>query len=68
MAIAKRVLILTADAGFGHRAAAHAVADALHEHCGADCAVTIVNPLLQQILRSLDLSHTREKRGAQEQA
>jgi 1,2-diacylglycerol 3-beta-galactosyltransferase len=41
----KRILILTADAGFGHRAAANAVEEALGERYGADCAVTIVNPL-----------------------
>ena len=45
MAMPKKVLILTADAGFGHRAAANAVAEALGERYGADCAVTIVNPL-----------------------
>jgi 1,2-diacylglycerol 3-beta-galactosyltransferase len=39
---------LTADAGFGHRAAANAVADALRERYGADCAVTIVNPLQER--------------------
>ena len=41
----KRVLILTADAGFGHRSAANAVAAALRELYGDDCAVEIVNPL-----------------------
>ncbi len=41
----KRILILTADAGFGHRAAANAVASALAERYGNDCTVTIVNPL-----------------------
>lgn len=40
-----RVLILTADAGFGHRSAANAVASALHELYGDQCKVTIVNPL-----------------------
>jgi UDP-N-acetylglucosamine:LPS N-acetylglucosamine transferase len=45
MALPKRVLILTADAGFGHRAAANAVAEALGERYGEDCSVVIVNPL-----------------------
>lgn len=41
----KRVLILTADAGFGHRSAANAAADALAEQYGEQVAVHIVNPL-----------------------
>jgi len=41
----KRILILTADAGFGHRSAANAVAAALHETHDDDCDVDIVNPL-----------------------
>lgn len=41
----RRVLILTADAGFGHRSAANAVAAALAEKYGASCQVEIVNPL-----------------------
>jgi len=41
----KRILILTADAGFGHRAAAEAVAQALRERHGDTCTVDIVNPL-----------------------
>jgi len=45
MATAKKILILTADAGFGHRAAANAVAEALGEHYGAGCTAAIVNPL-----------------------
>jgi 1,2-diacylglycerol 3-beta-galactosyltransferase len=48
MATTKKVLILTADAGFGHRAAANAVADALRERYGPDCAVAIVNPLQER--------------------
>lgn len=40
-----KILILTADAGFGHRAAAEAVAAALQERYGSECAVTILNPL-----------------------
>jgi 1,2-diacylglycerol 3-beta-galactosyltransferase len=42
----KNILILTADAGFGHRAAANAVAAALRERYADQCAVTIVNPLM----------------------
>lgn len=41
----KRILILTADAGFGHRSAANAIAAALTEKYGGACAVEIVNPL-----------------------
>ncbi|MBE0696126.1 MAG: glycosyltransferase [Anaerolineaceae bacterium] len=41
----KRLLILTADAGFGHRSAANAVAAAIEEHYGDLCEVNIVNPL-----------------------
>lgn len=41
----RRVLILTADAGFGHRSAANAVASALKELYGDLCEVYIVNPL-----------------------
>jgi 1,2-diacylglycerol 3-beta-galactosyltransferase len=41
----KRVLILTADAGFGHRSAANAVAAALAERFGDQVVVDVVNPL-----------------------
>lgn len=41
----KRLLILTADAGFGHRSAANAVAAAFKELYGDLCDVSIVNPL-----------------------
>ena len=41
----KRILILTADAGFGHRSAAIAIAAALQEIYADSCAVEIVNPL-----------------------
>lgn len=40
-----RVLILTADAGFGHRSAANAVASALNERYGDQIDLWIVNPL-----------------------
>ena len=41
----KRVLILTADAGFGHRSAANAIAAAMDLKHGAECECTILNPL-----------------------
>ena len=41
----KRILILTADVGFGHRSAANAVAAALLERYTDYCQVEIVNPL-----------------------
>ena len=41
----KRILILTADYGYGHRSAANAIAVALHETHGQDCRIEIVNPL-----------------------
>jgi 1,2-diacylglycerol 3-beta-galactosyltransferase len=41
----KRILILTADYGFGHRSAANAIAEAIQEAHGGDCQVDIVNPL-----------------------
>lgn len=40
-----KILILTADAGFGHRAAANAIAQALADRYGAAYASTILNPL-----------------------
>jgi 1,2-diacylglycerol 3-beta-galactosyltransferase len=41
----KKILILTADYGYGHRSAANAIAEALHETFGQECKVEIVNPL-----------------------
>ena len=41
----KKALILTADAGFGHRAAANAIADALKRYPGMDFETKIVNLL-----------------------
>jgi 1,2-diacylglycerol 3-beta-galactosyltransferase len=41
----KRVLILTVDAGFGHRSAANAVAAAFEDAYGEVCVVEVVNPL-----------------------
>ncbi len=45
MAELRRVLILTADAGFGHRSAANAIAEALQETHADDCTYEIVNVL-----------------------
>ena len=41
----QRVLILTADAGFGHRSCANAIAAALRERYADECVTEIVNPL-----------------------
>jgi 1,2-diacylglycerol 3-beta-galactosyltransferase len=41
----KKVLILTADAGFGHRSAAKAIVSALEEKYDRCCEVHLVNPL-----------------------
>ncbi len=41
----KRILILTSDYGYGHRSTANAIAAALRQNYGDDCAVEIVNPL-----------------------
>lgn len=41
----KRILILTADAGFGHRSAANAIAEALQDTHGDECIYEIVNVL-----------------------
>lgn len=40
-----RILILTADAGFGHRSAANAIAQTLEMVYGELCVVELVNPL-----------------------
>ncbi len=41
----RRILTLTADAGFGHRSAANAIGSALDEMYGDRCEISIVNPL-----------------------
>ena len=41
----KRILILTADSGFGHRSAANAVLAALEEKYPLECEAVICNPL-----------------------
>jgi len=45
MADKKKILILTSDAGFGHRSASNALKTALARKYGDDCDVSIVNPL-----------------------
>jgi len=41
----KNILILTSDAGFGHRSAANAIAEAIRQSYGNRADVTIYNPL-----------------------
>ena len=41
----KRVLILTYDAGFGHRSAANAIAEAVKATYADSCEVTVYNPM-----------------------
>ncbi len=59
----KRVLILYADAGFGHRSAAIALAVALEETYGDACVVEMVNPLddrrAPQMLRDTQTDYDR---------
>lgn len=45
MASRKRILIMTADAGFGHRSAANAVAEAIQDKYADTLEVDVVNPL-----------------------
>ena len=49
----KRIVILTADAGFGHRKAADAVAAALQEAYRDACSAEVVNPLDDRRVLSL---------------
>jgi 1,2-diacylglycerol 3-beta-galactosyltransferase len=44
----KRILILTADAGFGHRSAAQAVAEALALEHPQQCESTLINPVSER--------------------
>ncbi|HVO42577.1 MAG TPA: glycosyltransferase [Aggregatilineales bacterium] len=59
----KRILILTADTGLGHRSAANAVASALQEQYGAECSVSIVNPMdhpaASPLLRNVQADYDR---------
>ncbi|MRR31001.1 hypothetical protein EG834_11905, partial [bacterium] len=41
----KRILILMAEYGYGHRSAANAIAQGLQETYGKDCEVEIINPM-----------------------
>lgn len=49
----KRVLIMTADAGFGHRSAANAVRDALIDKYNDQLSVEVINPLDEPTTPSL---------------
>jgi 1,2-diacylglycerol 3-beta-galactosyltransferase len=44
----RQVLILTADAGFGHRSAALAIEAAMQERYGDRCTTTVLNPLHEE--------------------
>jgi 1,2-diacylglycerol 3-beta-galactosyltransferase len=59
----KTILILTADAGYGHRSAANALAAAVQEAHGSECVAEIVNPLEDEpfpaILRSTQSDYDR---------
>jgi 1,2-diacylglycerol 3-beta-galactosyltransferase len=65
---AKRILILTADVGFGHRSAAEAVAAALQERQRDGLQVDIVNPLnarrVPPVLRRSQVDYDRFVREA----
>lgn len=58
----KRILILTSDAGFGHRSAAYAIGAALEELFGSQCEYKVINPtdnadtpkLIQQLEQGYD--------------
>jgi 1,2-diacylglycerol 3-beta-galactosyltransferase len=58
----KRILILTSDAGYGHRSAAYAIGTALEELFGNQCEYQVVNPtdnpdtpqLIQQLEQGYD--------------
>lgn len=66
----KRILILTADVGFGHRSAANALAAALKATRGDTCTVKIANPLddkrTPSILRDAQTDYDRLVREAPE--
>ncbi len=57
----KQILILTSDAGFGHRRAAEAVEAAVRDVGGNGCHVSIANPLqepsIPDLVRSLETSY-----------
>lgn len=66
----KCILILTADVGFGHRAAANAVAEALQELHGRECTIDIVNPMEDErapaLLRDSSADYDGVVRGSQD--
>lgn len=71
MSIARRrILILTADAGFGHRSAANAIADALHELAGDQAQADVVNalehPRVPRLLRDSQTDYDRLVKQAPE--
>jgi 1,2-diacylglycerol 3-beta-galactosyltransferase len=49
---AKRILILVADLGFGHRAAAKAISNALAEKFGEDALIETANPMSSELAPS----------------
>jgi len=49
----KRVLILSSDAGFGHRSTVLAIAAALEEKYGDQCHYEVINPLNEQCVPRL---------------
>jgi len=59
----RRILILTADAGFGHRSAANAIGNALERQYGSACNVKISNPMddhrVPSLLRDAQLDYDR---------
>lgn len=64
----KNILILTSDAGFGHRSAANALQAALVQKYGDQCQAVIVNPLddprAPAFLRESEEDYTRLVRNA----
>jgi 1,2-diacylglycerol 3-beta-galactosyltransferase len=57
----KRILILTADAGFGHRSAALAIEAAMQERFGDRCITSILNPLREAGAPSILHTMTEER-------
>jgi 1,2-diacylglycerol 3-beta-galactosyltransferase len=57
----KRILILTSDAGYGHRSAANSISEALVELYGDECTVKVSNPLddteAPEIIRQLEAGY-----------
>ena len=57
----RRILILTSDAGFGHRSAALAIEAAMKERYGDRCVIKIINPLREEGIPSI-LQRVAEER------